>query len=435
MSRSKNRKTHKKPIKKRPAQEPEEKGLNRFAAIPGMLMTGLIAIMLILDTFIGSMSAKQYEVFQTLAHATNILAAFAGGAAIISEAKRHRINLRPSYVFFGLFLILVIISTCVNGWDEKALLGLPYRNIGVPLLMIMVVIYMGASGFVMNTRYKKGIMLAYLIVSDAVAASAIFDRFINRIPAYGAKTEFSALFFNGNHYGYYILMAVIIAAGFCAYGKEKVRLAGIISLAFNVCVLILNGTMGCIVSAVIMLFLLALTLMSDRKGEYRKMALYAVGFLTVCLAAAFICSSAFHNEVSTLFSDIGAVLQGEAQGAEGHNRIMLWSHTVEYIKEHPLAGYGCEGMSDMMFAEIGRSNPHNEILTYAAYFGIPAACMYAAGVISTLAEHFRYSKTTMSRIAALAASGYLISSFFGVAMFYTTPFFFIFLGLSAEKAR
>ena len=44
-------------------------------------------------------------------------------------------------------------------------------------------------------------------------------------------------------------------------------------------------------------------------------------------------------------------------------------------------------------------------------------------------------KDPYALMAFSAALAYFISSFFGVAMFYTTPFFFIMLGYSSGKGK
>jgi len=113
----------------------------------------------------------------------------------------------------------------------------------------------------------------------------------------------------------------------------------------------------------------------------------------------------------------------------GHNRWLLWQITMEHIASRPFLGYGCEGLSETLMDLTGRANPHNEILTYAAYFGIPAALLYAAGVLITVINGIR-SGEHASMTAAFAAAAYFISSMFGVSMFYTTPFLFVLLGLS-----
>jgi len=74
------------------------------------------------------------------------------------------------------------------------------------------------------------------------------------------------------------------------------------------------------------------------------------------------------------------------------------------------------------------------VLSYAAFYGIPAALFYTAGVLGVIGSTAIDSSTNVPHKAAcMAAAGYFISSFTGVGMFYTLPFFFIFLGLSSRS--
>ena len=144
---------------------------------------------------------------------------------------------------------------------------------------------------------------------------------------------------------------------------------------------------------------------------------------------------------SSLINDVSAVLhQSEDAAAAGHNRWLLWTETWKYIVKKPLLGYGCEGFSDVLMDSLGRANPHNEVLAYAAQFGIPAAMFYVLSIMALLIRPFLKHKNAETKngdsmdgsccAGLLAAFGYFISSLFGVTMFYTLPFFFIFLGLS-----
>ena len=139
--------------------------------------------------------------------------------------------------------------------------------------------------------------------------------------------------------------------------------------------------------------------------------------------------------------DVSAIIhQSEYATAAGHNRWLLWTETWKYIIKKPLLGYGCEGLSDVLMDSLGRANPHNEVLAYAAQFGIPAAVFYTLSIIALLTRPFLKHKNAETKngvsmdgsccAGLLAAFGYFISSLFGVTMFYTLPFFFIFLGLS-----
>ena len=147
-------------------------------------------------------------------------------------------------------------------------------------------------------------------------------------------------------------------------------------------------------------------------------------------------SKSLRIEVIYIFKEAMTVLRGGDTTYIGHGRWTLWEITLGYIADAPFFGYGCEGLSETLYDYVEIANPHNEPLTYAASFGIPAAVLYVLGCISAILKGFRGDKAGNScMIAAFAAMGYLLSSLFGVAVFYTAPYFFILMGLAAPYIK
>jgi O-antigen ligase len=139
-----------------------------------------------------------------------------------------------------------------------------------------------------------------------------------------------------------------------------------------------------------------------------------------------------------LYNDIVKIINNDIHaGLAGTGRWRRWTHTVQYIGERPFFGWGSEGIFDLLKEETGGSRPHNEYLQYAAFFGIPAALCYIAGVVSVFVKGIKKrAEIDIYTFAALVASfGYLVSALFGNTMSYTAPYFFIMLGLAVRPCR
>ena len=187
--------------------------------------------------------------------------------------------------------------------------------------------------------------------------------------------------------------------------------------------------MGCILAiGAVFLIVLAILLIQHSPAMYRAGILTV--FLTVAAVAAVSVSKTVRQDVTQLLFDIWSITWGGNHGLAGHRRWLLWEETIGYIKNRPVFGYGCVGIHQLLRDATGVSSAHNEILTYAAFFGIPAAVCYSAGMGGVIIKSMCSNMDRCScRIAFMAAAGYFISSMFGVAMFYTLPFFFIFAGM------
>ena len=135
-------------------------------------------------------------------------------------------------------------------------------------------------------------------------------------------------------------------------------------------------------------------------------------------------------------SEFLQIISGDNNIYAGNGRWGIWQYVAEYIADYPVWGYGCEGIADIMKDYTLTTSPHNEPLTYAVFFGIPAAVFYCAAVITAVIKGIRNGRhDPVNRIAAYAVLGYFLSSIFGLAFFYTTPFEFVFLGLAAHRAN
>ena len=404
-----------------------------LALMPGLLMCFMVFMVLVLDIFMSQMIEDQYEEFQTIFNVMNCLSVISGIIYLIIVHKAIRIN-SVAYWLFAAFMICIVISTAVNGLTDAAIHGIPYRNIGIFHTFTFIVIYMGVSSMIPRESFKRFILIMYLTVADFVAVSAIINLYMGNIEAYDNKKELSAIFFNGNHYGYFLVMALLIAFGYVIFGNMQQMIFGIISAAINGIAMIINHSFGSILAVFIILIITCIINIAVDSNRRKKTIMLSISIVIIGIAA-FLISPDIAKEVNTFIRDMQSIVAGTDTGSAGHNRMKLWKYTVECIRNRPLFGYGCEGISIKMYDEIKIANPHNEILTYAAYYGIPAAVIYTAGVAAVITNAIgSHKKSSESeKIALMAAAGYFISSLVGVGMFYTMPFFYLFLGVSTIK--
>ena len=143
----------------------------------------------------------------------------------------------------------------------------------------------------------------------------------------------------------------------------------------------------------------------------------------------------FSKDVATITSSSSTEATAKSAGT---GRWELWVYTVEFIKEKPLFGWGLEGTTKQLGELVGHTDrPHNEYLQYAAFFGIPASIAYICGVFSVFLNGLKHKyELDIYTITALIASfGYLVSAAFGNTMYYTSPAFFILLGLAFNTRK
>lgn len=433
--------------KQTPSFHSDESRLDYLAVLPGLLLCAMTVLMLLMDCLIPGMDQEQYTDFPSMFRMVHAIILCAGILLWVLLLRVHGIRWLhprtlvnkddPYILFFILFAAWILLSTAVNGLDDKAIHGVAFRNIGVFHLLSFLLIYMFAASQVRRDSLRRCLMWCFLGTADLLALAALADRFIFDIPAFAQKKELSTIFFNGNHFGYFLTMAVLAGVGLFVFrAGRRLDVFGLLSGILNFAVLLLNHSLGCLLAVFgTAVLLLILALAADRRAAQR------LGILLGCLAGALLLGllllSPLRSEFTGLISDLQQITGEDDASSAGHNRWMLWSLTIDLIRQQPLFGYGCERISDTLMDLVGRANPHSEPLTYAAFYGIPAALFYLLGLAGIFVCWVRRKVWTdpITIAAALAAFGYFISSLFGVPMFYTAPFFFIFLGISLARTE
>ena len=404
-----------------------------LAVMPGTMMCLMLFIMLILDIFMPGMPEEQFTVFPGIFTVLDYMIIACGIIHICLTARRKELRFEKTDMFFATFALLILVSTLVNGFNFMTIDGVPYRFIGIFNMLSFMLIYMGVTRSIKTENPGEYILTGYLIVSNLIGTAVLCDLTTGCIGAFHGKKELSAVFFNGNHYGYYLLMAILIGLAYFLFGSGRTAIIGAASAALNMLLLVINHSLGSILALIIVLFCTGLFILIKDRACLRKFSVLTAVVLAA-FAVALIISPALRKEFTGLAADLAAIFSNTAEGSVGHRRFQMWTLTTGYIAEKPLLGYGCEGIAFMLYEAMKVSDPHCEILAYAAYYGIPAAIMYTAGVIGVIVTCIGRTDTNgvQQKAACMAAGGYFLSSLVGVGMFYTLPFFFIFLGLSVK---
>lgn len=404
-----------------------------LAATPGILMVAMIVFVLILDLFTTTMAETQYYDFHNIFRVFDYTAIALGVILLIVKIVKHELHIELRDLFFAGFMVCIVISTCINGLSHEAAFGLPVRFVGVFNMLAFFIIYMQASGYIERVQFRYTILLAYIFSADAIALSVLYDRYVSIIEAYQNKEGISAVFVNSNHYGYFLAMAIMISIGLYIYEDDRRLIGiGIVSGLLNLGILALNMTMGAVLAVGICTLGMFVIILLKERDRLRRILILIAAFAAAVIGVLAL-SSSIRADVFRLLSDMAKIITGRSDGTEGSGRWVLWLTTIDYIKEKPLFGHGCEGITLRLQEACGIGDAHCEPMTFAAYYGIPGMILYLCGIISTAVSYFRHRAGLPSycRVAFLAASAYFLSSLVGVPMFNTAPFFYVFIGMSS----
>ncbi|MCL2087057.1 MAG: O-antigen ligase family protein [Oscillospiraceae bacterium] len=247
------------------------------------------------------------------------------------------------------------------------------------------------------------------------------------------------VFSNYNHHGYYLAMTGALMLALAVFLKRIVWrcICGFGFLVTYVYIIFLTS-IGALVSIHMGMALVFVIYAITRTGKLHKIVVCS-GIIIGILAFVFITrtDTPISDKAERFVGETQSVLQGDAQEHFGTLRWHLWTHTVRYIGEKPIFGWGSDGIWYELEAESHKvggdaQRTHNEYLQQTAFFGIIAGLAYTMGCFMVFWRALRNKKALRAcDIAFLSgAFAYLVGAFFGVTMVQVYPMFMAVLGLA-----
>lgn len=365
--------------------------------------------------------------------------------------------------FFG-FILCMFISFFLNERYQSyqamadALYGSARRNEGIIFRCLEIVIMIGFV-FVTDKKKKRNVYHILLVASLCLSIPVLAQEYDiladllglsqNKAFLYMAKEGKGASVLNYfNHYGYYLSLAILLAAGlFIAEKNRKRNVFYAICYIVNIFTLTVNNTFGSwLCAAVAMLLISVLWILRAIHLEERKNSKKHIKKMGIILAGFFLISAVrepkgdgMYAQTITFFQDIGKVATDsdspEAMGA-GTGRWSLWKTCGQFIAQKPLFGW-CEDGIASLYHEEGyiQDRPANEYLQYAAFYGILGAGCYVLALILICVDRIKnlYKLPPEVLIAGGAVLAYALSACFGNTTNFVTMHFFVLLGMTAER--
>ena len=378
-----------------------------------------------------------------------------------SENRNNLIKeLLPIFILL-IYLIWTLISAIFAKNKYFAFFGTSYRKDG----FITYLIYAGffACAFLLDSKkVQKYLLNIFILVGcfTIIFIEMANNRFLYNI--FNFNDIEKAVFSNSNHYGYYLLLVLVTTAILFITEKKKVNKSlYLVSYIFIMYYFIKNNTFGCYIAFTVMIII------------YFSYSLYIKNDITssvICLIIFIIMSFVVQTNgqnlvarnVEVLFSDMNKILninkldndsneivnkteldapdklnKEESDNGNiswekaGSGRAELWKYGIQLFLEKPILGYGPENLGqEYARFDIKQDRPHNLIIQLATTSGIVGLLLYCTsiGIIIIRGIKKIREKESIGKVVLFVVIAYLISAMFGNSMYYTSPYFFIFLG-------
>ena len=376
-----------------------------------------------------------------------------------SENKKETVKeLLPIFIFV-LYMGWTLISCYLSPNKYAAFNGTFYRKEGY----YMYINYAGffLCAFLLKNEKLKKILLNTFIISSIFLI--IMSRMSLKIEAltkiFVNNSVDTTVFAQFNHYGYYLMMTSICALGLFITEKNKIlKVIYLVAYTLISYALIYNNTFGCYLASAIFLILYSVYALIKKTDRRLIMVAITIFIILSCNVTKWGANVAYRNinefvsDIKTIISKVINVepdINEEKQNIDsevkteaeleidkkfeevGTSRMALWINGIKFVKNRPIIGYGPDNLREEYASiSISQDRPHNLFIYLASVSGIPGMLIYitAVGIIVVKGIKKLFKSNKQGTVYLIIVITYLISSMFGNSMFYTTPYFFIFLG-------
>ncbi len=351
--------------------------------------------------------------------------------------KKYIINILKNnkyIVFLFLYIVWCFISCFFSPNKFVSFFGSDYLSEGFFCYLAYIGIFL--NGLIMkNKEMLKKILIFFVISVSFISIVTLISYYFNF--NFNFIRNFTSIFMNENHYAYYLNMGLICnVCIFLFCNKKNISILYLIFYIVNCHTLILNNTLGCFLAFICTLFLIFIYLLIIKKNIY-KFIILIISLIILCFinkTIVFNNFSSLSNDISSIENNISKSENIEKIYSTGTNRMGLWLVGIEFIKEKPIFGYGVDNLLDQ-YIRVNKteitSRPHNEYIQIPASIGIPGLIFYLLFLVLLIFRIIiNIKKVSNFEISILfIIITYLVSAFFGVSIFYTTLYLYLFLGL------
>lgn len=333
-----------------------------------------------------------------------------------------------------MLLLLWCLITCFFSVDMyRSIKGTTYRKEG----LLTYIFYFGVLllGIMLKKEKSRKILLNELLIMEIIISIiSLMNNSITHILTYNQE-PYDGIFSQFNHYGYYLLFGIISSIFlFINSNKKYQKIIYMLIYMLLLHTLIMNDTFGCFLA---ILFTLILITIYYRKN-IKKIILILISFILIC-------SCTFRNGQNVVVKNF-ILLQSDSKQIEkavkkkklkeidsiGTTRGVLWRVGIEYALKKPITGYGIENLEQFYSKKkVPQDRPHNIFIQFMAFTGIPGMLLYMIFIYTIIKRGFHKIKKLegINLLAFFMVICYLTSSMVGNSMFYTSPYYFIFLGI------
>ena len=414
-----------------------------------LIWCGLPLLVLVINPLIKETSTVYFFMFLIMIGIVGIINGIIYFKNNIGKIRNMKINSKLPFIVILLFLVWTFISCLFADNKLLSLIGSEYRHDGFLSYICYAAFFINGLIVSSDKLYIQKLFRLLIISSCILGINVLIgdNIFITDSNAY-EPSIYAAIFSNENHFAYYLTISIMCSFFFSIY-ENKIYILSFLLLSE---VLMMNNTFGSYLAVLITIVIMFIYYLIKKEKR----------IIACLLLSMFICLSLFNsniiknmkqtiNEVvkivqnrnslkETRYIDYDNNLEENQQGylliCAGNSRLDLWINGVKLSNKKPLLGYGLENLKkpykDVVMCDA-TDRPHNtfiQILMTTGYVGLIMWVSYLSMLFYQFIVNKKLNKYLIMTFGMMTT--YIISSFFGNTMFYTTPYFILLLGVASS---
>ncbi len=365
-----------------------------------------------------------------------------GGAAFdgmdFSDTRMFRgTDFRPDGVFmYTCFMVIYIYASMLK---KKSFKNAVFVTNIIGFILVSLVVLQQYFGIIGSAGVKDGGAIGEYLSSVYESHGVRYGHFYKGL---------TGSFYNLNHVAYYMTIGTMLVSGMVITSQKTVaKVLWSVAAVYSYYLIIINDTFGCylaVMGAIIITAVLVIFKDKERNAKRIINALLPL-ILFAAVSVVFMATDTTDNSIVKNFTGLKkdtvtiATSDNLEEEHAGSGRLEMWLATVDMIKEKPILGYGPDNLkAEYVERERGLDRAHNEPLEFAVATGVPSALLYYVAIGLAL-YFFMKKKDAFSEgtnlLPFMALAGYLISSLFGVFLFYTGGYFIMMLAFISSQEK
>jgi len=356
--------------------------------------------------------------------------------------KKQKVEIKRDLPYLLLFMMVLwmFVSALLSDNLNVSIWGSARRYEGVSAFLGYMGYFCGALSL-SKDKYKKALFDTFLWVAvfqsivsflNYVGLDIITKMYNSDGKIVNCGWKFTGAYSNPNFFGYYLSMAVIYAGYNFVLTKDKIKYLYLLCYVILATTLIFNNTLGSYIAVVVTLILGLVFLYIHNKETLKKNVILILTMILLTTLVTIIANEGVLSSIIQTKNEIVDIANGEVNPKAGSGRMELWLGALQFIKERPLFGYGCDNLKEP-YERLGIDidKTHNEYLQYMAECGIPTLVFYLSALGILYIRRIKNIKNlkNIQLICMGVCGAYLISAFFGNTIIYIMPYFWMALAI------